>query len=269
MGERMILIVCPTCGKQRKIPVPEEQIMSKETGTTSLLIPANMVCEHQYHAYVDKNFAVRDYLTVDFSKQNQSTENIKKAILNTIDPNKIDLDMLGEYFDIEDFRKILFAGFLGVPIILLEEDFENPILKYIFYILSKLMPETQESTLFMNPNNYLKFPEAKVYFVYNVKQKLLVRRPYTGSESEIFAPVCAKLRTGKSFKVQIVKVKNWIDHVKRISELPEIQELIEGKTTHKKVIKKLLKNEPAHSDKLTMEFIEVMEKRAKIKKQYS
>jgi len=62
---KKIQIICPKCSKKDFLKVPEKIIdQSKQLTTVSL--PAGIICQHSFQAFVDKNLKVRGYQTVDF-----------------------------------------------------------------------------------------------------------------------------------------------------------------------------------------------------------
>ncbi|MHA1647989.1 MAG: hypothetical protein ACTSVL_10485, partial [Promethearchaeota archaeon] len=67
MSEKRIMVVCPVCSKSGRIPVPTAVITGKDSGATSVYIPRDLVCPHEFYAYIDKNFKVRDYLVLEYS----------------------------------------------------------------------------------------------------------------------------------------------------------------------------------------------------------
>jgi hypothetical protein len=60
-----ILIVCPKCKVNKKLKIPKKVINTAKQLTT-ISIPSNLCCEHSFQAFVDKNFIVRGYQSVDF-----------------------------------------------------------------------------------------------------------------------------------------------------------------------------------------------------------
>lgn len=62
---KKIQIICPRCSKKDFLKVPEKIIdQSKQLTTVSL--PAGLICQHSFQAFIDKNLKVRGYQTVDF-----------------------------------------------------------------------------------------------------------------------------------------------------------------------------------------------------------
>lgn len=62
---KKIQIICPKCSKKDFLKVPEKIIdQSKQLTTVSL--PAGLICQHSFQAFIDKNLKVRGYQTVDF-----------------------------------------------------------------------------------------------------------------------------------------------------------------------------------------------------------
>lgn len=63
---KKINIQCPICSKTNTIEVSEKLIKNVPSGLLVVNIAQNLVCEHSFIAYLDKNLAVRDYFTADF-----------------------------------------------------------------------------------------------------------------------------------------------------------------------------------------------------------
>jgi len=61
-----ILVRCPICNKEnRKLRLPVK-IINQSKQLTTVSIPSGLNCDHSFQAFVDKNFVVRGYQTVDF-----------------------------------------------------------------------------------------------------------------------------------------------------------------------------------------------------------
>ncbi len=60
-----ILIECPSCNNRKKLMVPGK-IINQSKQLTTVSIPLDLVCEHSFQAFIDKNFKVRGYQLVDF-----------------------------------------------------------------------------------------------------------------------------------------------------------------------------------------------------------
>jgi hypothetical protein len=60
-----VLIRCPNCNTSRKLIVPVK-IINQSKQLTTISIPSGLNCDHSFQAFVDKNFIVRGYQTVDF-----------------------------------------------------------------------------------------------------------------------------------------------------------------------------------------------------------
>lgn len=60
-----ILTVCPKCKGSKKLKLPRK-IINQSKQLTTVSIPSGLNCEHSFQAFIDKNFSVRGYQTVDF-----------------------------------------------------------------------------------------------------------------------------------------------------------------------------------------------------------
>jgi hypothetical protein len=115
---KKIQIICPKCSKKDFLKVPEKIIdQSKQLTTVSL--PAGLICQHSFQAFVDKNLKVRGYQTVDFefSKLEYLEEDVSSIsslpffndILKLLRKSVDDKDILGSaLFTIEG--KVLYTS---------------------------------------------------------------------------------------------------------------------------------------------------------------
>jgi len=113
-----IKIICPKCSNTDFLKIPEK-IINQSKQLTTVSLPAGTVCQHNFQAFIDKNFKVRGYQTVDFefSKLEYLEEdassisslpafnNILKLLRNSVD----DKDILGSaLFTVEG--KVLYTS---------------------------------------------------------------------------------------------------------------------------------------------------------------
>jgi len=68
-----IQFICPVCKSENGLPFPKS-IVKKANGLTTMSIARGLVCDHQFQAFVDKNFMVRGYQRVDFEFEKVKTE---------------------------------------------------------------------------------------------------------------------------------------------------------------------------------------------------
>lgn len=57
---------CPNCSNRGKIEVSEEKIKHTTRGLYAVNVSENIVCDHSFVVYVDKNLVVRDSFMADF-----------------------------------------------------------------------------------------------------------------------------------------------------------------------------------------------------------
>lgn len=61
-----ITITCPSCKNKGSIEISDETINNVSRGLLAVNIASNIICEHSFIAYVDKNLSIRDYFIADF-----------------------------------------------------------------------------------------------------------------------------------------------------------------------------------------------------------
>jgi len=87
----LVLITCPICNLKKKIEIPYDAIQSAKS-LAAIFIPKNLICEHNFQAFIDKNYAVRGYQKIDFELPSSISENkIEKQILLESDLNDIEI----------------------------------------------------------------------------------------------------------------------------------------------------------------------------------
>ena len=69
-----IQFACPICKSKKVLKVPKS-VINQAKQLTTMSIAKGLVCEHQFQAFVDKNFNVRGYQKVDFEFENKKAEN--------------------------------------------------------------------------------------------------------------------------------------------------------------------------------------------------
>ncbi|HEY0087334.1 MAG TPA: hypothetical protein VGB37_00730, partial [Candidatus Lokiarchaeia archaeon] len=83
-------IRCPACNKRGVIKVSDNLVNKSARGITAINVAENLVCEHSFVAYIDKNMEVRDCFVCDF-----------KLILPKIEIEKEKKEIIPKDFDID------------------------------------------------------------------------------------------------------------------------------------------------------------------------
>ncbi len=68
-----ILFVCPACKTKKTLEFPKS-IINDSKKLITMSIARDLVCEHQFQAFVDKQFRVRGYQRVDFEFESHSED---------------------------------------------------------------------------------------------------------------------------------------------------------------------------------------------------
>jgi len=95
----IIQITCPSCKKKGNIEISDEAIKNVTRGLLAINVVADLVCNHSFITYVDKNLTIRDYFIADFqieipdiapTEDTEAKEIISKDTLN-LDAIKLNL----------------------------------------------------------------------------------------------------------------------------------------------------------------------------------
>ncbi|WP_371803913.1 hypothetical protein [Candidatus Lokiarchaeum ossiferum] len=264
---KKVNIICPTCSKSKKIAAPVDIIKKKETGATSVYIPSGMVCEHEFYAYIDKNFAVRDYLVLEFSLQDEAKKanKIKNDALTKADSVNLDMKNVLKFISEKDLRSLIYACYIESHLVLIENDPSQERFVVIFNLLAKLFPDIIETTNIFTPERYLEFSENQKerlqnHTVFNVIYNLSVYKPFGDSDAEPLETIMKLLMKG-SIKLQAIYTKNYIDYLRKFSD--DIKDMENEKID--KVIKFLKKSDEQHQEMFTSAMIGVMRRRNEFK----
>ncbi len=71
--KKLTLIICPTCKSQKKIEIPNELIYDADNIVT-ISVPKGLICEHTFHAFIDRDFEVRGYQLADLELPNADND---------------------------------------------------------------------------------------------------------------------------------------------------------------------------------------------------
>ena len=131
---------CPTCSQRGKIEVSEEEVKNTTKGLYAVNVSENIVCDHSFVVYVDKNLAVRDSFMADFQidlPTSTSKQEIDKDV--SIVSESIDVALLRMNFTASMLAYILKAIIRKKNIIIIsEKDFLHEHLSnFIKYICSE------------------------------------------------------------------------------------------------------------------------------------
>lgn len=131
---------CPTCSQRGKIEVSEEEVKNTTKGLYAVNVSENIVCDHSFVVYVDKNLAVRDSFMADFQidlPSSTSKQEIDKDV--SIGSESIDVTLLRMNFTASMLAYILKAIIRKKNIIIIsEKDFLHEHLSnFIKYICSE------------------------------------------------------------------------------------------------------------------------------------
>jgi hypothetical protein len=122
-----VLLICPKCKKSKKVLIPCSVIEDSKNLTT-ISIQKNLICEHFFQAFVDKDFKVRGYQIVDYELENPSKKEGKKGASSKDESVMIDMRFEGNKvtFNPKKIKK--------------EEEFKD--LKEIYEDFWEFIPET-------------------------------------------------------------------------------------------------------------------------------
>lgn len=167
-----IIINCPTCKTKGKIEVYKEQLKDVTRGLLAINIARNIVCEHTFIAYIDKNLNVRDYFVADFQIELPEIASIRKVQYNILKNKEIvDIDLIKLNLPALTLTYILKAILSKLNIILISEQefLYSHLINFFKYITSDafelnllIISSKDFSKKKKNYRNFVVFKDLKV-----------------------------------------------------------------------------------------------------------
>ncbi|MFW9987585.1 MAG: hypothetical protein ACFFC3_02935 [Candidatus Odinarchaeota archaeon] len=129
-----IIVICPKCKTKKYLKIPTK-IINQAKQLTTVSIPSGTICEHSFQSFVDKNFKVRGYQTVDFefshmefyeSTDTQSSES--DDVITQLSSQQLFQDIIKLLRSFVDDKEILGSGIFTVDGHILFSSLSNSIL---------------------------------------------------------------------------------------------------------------------------------------------
>ncbi len=90
-----VRIDCPSCKKFSKIEVSFDAIKDARRGVLAVNISADIICQHSFIAYIDKELNVRDYFISDFKIELPEISSIEKVRREKVPKRAVvDIDLI-------------------------------------------------------------------------------------------------------------------------------------------------------------------------------
>jgi hypothetical protein len=131
-------IRCPSCSARGKIEISEDAVKNVSRGVLAVNISVDMICEHSFIAYVDRNMQIRDYFMADFEIQLPATSSPTVVEDNIVpETESIDFDLIRINIPALLIAHAIRATFFGKKVILISdlEFLYNHILNFFRYIM--------------------------------------------------------------------------------------------------------------------------------------
>lgn len=210
-------IRCPACNKRGVIKVSDNLVNKSERGITAVNVAENLVCQHSFVAYIDKNLEVREFFICDFKLilPKINIEKEKKEII----PKDFDIDILN-YNMIPSLMVYVLKGIIyGKKVVIISE--LGTIYKHFVNFLNYLMKDTFKSEImFLSESEYKdRKKEYKDYIV-------LQNKDIINGKDKIFNPKNTKIENtiiGNFFgdsdpELALIKFKNEILKLYKLSQ---------------------------------------------------
>ncbi|MFX1273788.1 MAG: hypothetical protein ACFFBP_10055 [Promethearchaeota archaeon] len=107
-----VKINCPSCAKFGMIEVEENIIKNSKRGVAAVNVTQDLICEHSFIAYIDRNFQLRDCFISDFTVELPEMETkIKVDMMEIPDLENIDVYLITINIAAQTMANLLRCGF--------------------------------------------------------------------------------------------------------------------------------------------------------------
>jgi len=237
---------CPACNSIGFIEVSEEELNNVSRGLLAVNVSEDIICQHTFVAYVDKNLNVRDCFIADFHIEipdMASTQAIEGEDISKTD--KIDLVLIKLNMPASLIAYVLKSILFGQKFVIVND--QNYLYEHIELFIEYLTENSFKTNYEIVPREeYLnKKKELKDYIVFegnevlNDKNKIL-----TDKEISVERTIIEKFLSEADERSSLIILKNEVQKAYRLSEkIMEFVDNFEGKEIQSKKILDYLSTE--------------------------
>ncbi|MHA1340004.1 MAG: hypothetical protein ACTSRZ_07405 [Promethearchaeota archaeon] len=174
-------VICPKCQKSEYIEISRELLKRSGKGLTTILIPKDLICEHSFQIFVDRNGAVRGYETPDYELTFSPMEEEEEKTFEIGD--KSILEVLFSILDEEIFYKTIRTIFLGGNVYCITD--QKYLKENLKNFLQRIFGDYCTEIFVVNTKEYNEFYRKRVYasseklsFVFNMDINVIVKQIY-------------------------------------------------------------------------------------------
>lgn len=213
----LITVECPKCKKTKSIPLP---IPVKPEGITTVMIPLDIVCEHQFQVFLDRSLNIRGYLTTDFNVVVTSDKNLINP------PNLVQnftLDDLIDYFGEDSFTiflegmtshsNVVFLGISPDKIGAVKAKFYDafPTMeKYLFFVDRAEFNSNWKTKIF----SY----EFRFNYVFDFEIGTVIKTPEKNRRLRFGHHILRDVKKTNDPDEQVIILNKWNDRVQRFTD---------------------------------------------------
>ncbi|TXT60004.1 MAG: hypothetical protein BAJALOKI3v1_980011 [Promethearchaeota archaeon] len=251
-------IRCPICSTTENIEISKNELEKIQRGLLAINIPKSVVCEHNFVAYIDSNFHVRNYCTTDFEilvPEDQSEIQTPDIPINKMDPLLLKINLPPSILSY-----ILRGIFSKHKIIIIsDKEFLIPHLTHFFKYIMENSFEMDLSIILEQDyiNSSKNYEEALIFYGNKIitnesSDKIL-------GDISIEEAIVEKFLSEKDLQTGLIILKNEIKKAHHISEI--LIDIIKDSETKKKKMnpeEAIRMLEEGHNIKISSEYLEFL-----------
>ena len=234
-----VQLKCPSCGKMGYIEVSEGELNNVSRGLLAVNVSEDIICQHTFVAYVDKNLNVRDCFIADFHIEipdMASTQAIEGEDISKTD--KIDLVLIKLNMPASLIAYVLKSILFGQKFVIVND--QNYLYEHIELFIEYITENSFNTNYEIVPREeYLnKKKEYKDYIILESNEILNDRNNIlTEKEISVERTIVEKFLSEADERSSLIILKNEIQKAYRLSEkIMEFVNDFEGKEIQSKKI---------------------------------
>ncbi|MEJ2250916.1 MAG: hypothetical protein P8Y70_17225 [Candidatus Lokiarchaeota archaeon] len=154
-----VKIRCPTCGEYGQIEINEDALKKEDRGLLAVNISEELICDHTFIAYIDKNLTVRNYFIPDFQFELSTEEEQEEEEELVPSKEEIDVELIKLNMPLSLLTYIIRVMFFKKKILVITDQY------FLFEHYQNFFNYITKNTFkigiaFLTPEEYDQDPEA-------------------------------------------------------------------------------------------------------------
>ncbi|MFX1366130.1 MAG: hypothetical protein ACFFCE_18465 [Promethearchaeota archaeon] len=163
---KLVKVVCPRCGVEKEISVPQSIFEEKKIGHIKIRVPKGAACkDHIFIVYLNNQGTILGYESIDLTISSLTKLELREE--NYVDNGKaVSLRDFIEMIGFQCLAGLIHAKLFNYPSLIIQEKESEVNLELINHFLDDIMPEKYKDTEFLKTIDYSKDKDYSTEYFY-------------------------------------------------------------------------------------------------------